>query len=97
MGEQIGRTVGQGKQKGMVKLVLAWEPEPGKGLAAETGRAVGTGPIFVKMFLALVSTAKEDILVYDRSGSADPHNSILKGETRGDRESSIVKFGYIHK
>ncbi len=84
-------------KKGMVKLVLAWEPEPGKGLAAETGRAVGTGPIFVKMFLALVSTAKEDILVYDRSGSADPHNSILKGETRGDRESSIVKFGYIHK
>lgn len=84
-------------KEGNVNLALAWEPDPKIGLVSEEGRAIGTGPILVKVFITLLSTARQDLLVYDRNGTEDSRNSIVQGETLKHRKSFLAKFGYLRR
>jgi len=84
-------------KEGNVNLALAWEPDPQFGLTSETGRAIGTGPILVRVFVTLLSTARQNLLVYDRNGTEDSRNSIVQGETLKHRKSFLAKFGYLRR
>lgn len=80
--------------EGRAVFFLLWPPDAEKGLVDRFGRSVGNGPLMIKTFVTMVSTALIDVEIFEADGSLSDR-SVSEGKTIVDKSESLSILGYL--